>query len=83
MVIFEQEQAYGTLELTVVEANLTKDTEFMGKMDPFVTIQYSSGQPGVKHHFKTTVKDDAGKTPKWNETFKLEVKDIAQEKITF
>jgi hypothetical protein len=30
----------GKLRLTIVEAKLTRDTEFFGKMDPFVIVEY-------------------------------------------
>ena len=40
----------GKLALTVIEASLTRDTEFIGKMDPYVKI--STGQ----QKFKTSAK---------------------------
>ena len=57
----------GKLALTVIEAILTRDTEIIGKMDPYVKIK--TGQ----QVFKTTVKDETGKTPVFNETFELNV----------
>ena len=50
----------GKLKLTVVEAKLTRDTEFFGKMDPFCIIEYR------QERHKTQVKQNAGKTPKWD-----------------
>ena len=49
------------LNITVVEAKLTRDTETFGKMDPYVVIT-NDGQK-----YKTKVLDGAGKTPKWNQ----------------
>jgi len=34
-------ETQGTLALTVIEARLTRDTEAIGKMDPFVRITYN------------------------------------------
>ena len=56
------------LSLTVVEAELTRDTETFGKMDPFVKFSYGDLE------FRTTEKSNAGKKPIWNETFQIDVK---------
>merc|ERR1711957_917450 len=56
--------------ITLVEAKLTRDTEFFGKMDPFCVLQVRQAI------FKTAVKMDAGKTPVWNETFDVQVEDV-------
>ena len=58
------------LSLTVVEAELTRDTETFGKMDPFVKFSYGELE------FRTTEKTDAGKNPIWNETFQIDVKGL-------
>lgn len=63
------------LNLTVVSANLTRDTETFGKMDPFTVVKYNGNE------FKTTVKDSAGKTPVWNETFRIPLGENYQNKI--
>ena len=63
----------GTLALTVIEARLTRDTETFGKMDPYVKISSRQQQ------FKTNVKNGAGKTPVWNQTFNIEVKYIGDD----
>ena len=63
----------GRLQLTVVEARLTRDTEFFGKMDPFCQVEYR------QQKFKTKVKQNAGKTPVWNETFTVDVKYIGDD----
>ena len=56
------------LSLTVVEAELTRDTETFGKMDPFVKFSYGDLE------FRTSEKSNAGKKPIWNETFQIDVK---------
>lgn len=60
-----QRMSHHALNLIVVSANLTRDTETFGKMDPFTVLKYNG------HEFKTTVKDSAGKTPVWNESFRI------------
>ena len=63
----------GSLQLTVVDARLTRDTETFGKMDPYVKIQ-------TRHqNFRTKTKNGAGKTPVWNETFTVDVKYIGDD----
>ena len=63
----------GKLRLTVIEAKLTRDTDFWSKMDPFCVLNYREQQ------FKTKVKQNAGKLPKWDETFEIDVKYIGDE----
>jgi len=50
----------GHLSLTFVEAKLTRDTEVIGKMDPYIkgTLR--------EEYYCTTVKYKAGKHPIWN-----------------
>lgn len=55
----------GTLIIKARSAKLIRDTELMGKMDPYCVIKVGSASQ------KTKVKDDAGKTPVWEETFKF------------
>ena len=63
----------GKLQLTVCEAKLTRDTETFGKMDPYCVIALR----GQK--FKTKVMDGAGKTPKWNQVFDINVEDARDD----
>lgn len=44
----------------IMEADLIRDTEMVGKMDPYVVIRTARGD------FTTSVKNNAGKKPKWN-----------------
>jgi hypothetical protein len=55
----------GTFIIKARSAKLTHDTEFMGKMDPYVVIKIGANTQ------KTKVHEDGGKTPKWDETFKF------------
>lgn len=61
--------------MTLVEAKLTRDTEVMGKMSPYVTMVFK----GKKYKSKTM--NYAGKTPKWNQKFTFEVTDGSEEVI--
>jgi Ca2+-dependent lipid-binding protein len=47
-----------------------RDTEAIGKMDPFITIQY------LDKKWKTTVLDEAGKNAVWNQTFELHIESL-------
>jgi hypothetical protein len=51
--------------LTIVRAELSRDTEKWGMMDPFVTLKYR----GLK--LKTDEHTNSGKSPKWNKMFDL------------
>ena len=50
----------GKIRLHLVDARLTRDTEWIGKMDPYCKIETRS------QRLKTRVIDGAGKTPRWN-----------------
>jgi Ca2+-dependent lipid-binding protein len=50
----------GSLKLTVVQAQLTRNTETFGKMDPYVKIETRMQK------FKTNTINGGGKTPKWS-----------------
>ena len=52
---------------------MTRDTEFFGKMDPICVLQVRQTV------FKTAVKQNAGKTPVWNETFDVQVNHIGDD----
>ena len=67
----------GTLRLHVIEAKLTRDTEWFSKMDPYVEIETRDGK------LKTKVMDEAGKHPRWDQVFDLTVKYIGDDmKVT-
>merc|ERR1711953_1274710 len=63
----------GTLRVTVVEAKLTRDTEFFSKMDPFVVLETR------QQKLKTKTMQGAGKTPKWDQIFDIDVKYIGDD----
>jgi Ca2+-dependent lipid-binding protein len=49
----------GLLDVRIEKATLTRDTELVGKMDPYVEIKLGSRK------VRTSVKEEAGKTPVW------------------
>ena len=65
----------GKLRLEVIEARLTRDTEFIGKMDPYVKIVTREQTLRTKTH------SSAGKTPKWNQVFEIDVKYIGDDMV--
>lgn len=64
----------GPLHIKIVGAALTRDTEMIGKMDPYLELSIG----GVQVH-KTKTLDEAGKNPQWNEECSFEVKDLNVE----
>ncbi len=64
----------GPLQIKIVGAALTRDTEMIGKMDPYLELSIG----GVQVH-KTKTLDEAGKNPQWNEECSFEVKDLNVE----
>lgn len=52
---------------------MTRDTEVFSKMDPYAKIEYR------EQRFKSKVKQGAGKTPKWNEIFDIDVKYVGDD----
>ena len=60
----------GQLQITFSCAMLSRDTETFSQMDPYVIMEYGSQK------FRTQTKDNAGKTPVWDETFELFIKNI-------
>ncbi|RZC43630.1 hypothetical protein C5167_036581 [Papaver somniferum] len=57
----------GTLEVLLDDASKLKDTDFFGKMDPYVIIQFDNQKR------KSTVARGEGKAPVWNEKFTFDV----------
>ena len=49
----------GILRVHLLEAHLTHDTEWVGKMDPKCKMQCR------EQEWKSTVAEDMGKKPKW------------------
>ena len=63
----------GRLSLTVIEARLERDTEVLGKMDPYVVIH------NRMQRMRTSTQEGAGKEPTWNETLEIDVKYIGDD----
>ncbi|MCL7035507.1 hypothetical protein MKW94_018307 [Papaver nudicaule] len=65
----------GTLEVLLVDASELKNTDFIGKMDPYVVIQFGNQRR------KSTVARGEGRAPLWNEkfTFDVEYPDNARD----
>ncbi|KAI3888177.1 hypothetical protein MKX03_020575 [Papaver bracteatum] len=57
----------GTLEVLLVDASKLKDTDFFGKMDPYVIIQFGNQKR------QSTVARRQGKAPVWKEKFTFDV----------
>ncbi|KAI3882972.1 hypothetical protein MKW92_046883 [Papaver armeniacum] len=57
----------GILEVLLVDACLLKDTDLVGKMDPYVVIKFGDQKR------KSAVSRRQGKTPVWNEKLKFDV----------
>ena len=63
----------GSLRIEVIEAKLTRDTETFSKMDPYCVIQTR------QQKFKTRTLQGAGKVPKWDQVFDIDVKYIGDD----
>lgn len=60
--------------LTVVEANLTRNTGYFGKMDPIVVVNYPDATKTKT--WSTKEAEDAHFNPKWNESVAVDVKSL-------
>ena len=69
----QQAQTSGLLRLHVIEAKLTRDTEWFSKMDPWVQIHTR------QQKVRTKTLQGAGKTPKWDQVFDIDVKYIGDD----
>ena len=63
----------GSLSVEVIEARLTRDTEVFSKMDPYATLETR------QQKFRTRTLNGAGKLPKWNQAFDIDVKYIGDD----
>lgn len=63
----------GSLRVQVIEARLTRDTEFFSKMDPYAILETRMQK------FKTRTLQGAGKAPKWDQVFDIDVKYIGDD----
>lgn len=53
----------GNLKIQIIEANLIRNTETTSQMDPYCNVKIAN-----KVLMRTKTKNEAGKTPIWNET---------------
>ena len=60
----------GILKILVKQGKLYRDTEAIGKMDPFVEIEYKNKK------YRTKVKEEGGKTPVWNQTLEIPLESL-------
>ena len=63
----------GSLKIQIIEANLIRNTETTSQMDPYVNVKTAN-----KVIMRTKTKDEAGKTPVWNETQELQITDPSE-----
>ena len=63
----------GKLRLSVIEAKLTRDTEWFSKMDPWTQIETR------QQKVRTRTLQGAGKTPKWDQVFDIDVKYVGDD----
>ncbi len=56
----QESEVIGELVLTIIDGKLLRNTELIGKMDPYVCVEYR------KKKYKTDVDNEAGKMPVWN-----------------
>jgi hypothetical protein len=61
----------GVMHVKVLKADLTRDTEVFGKMDPYVVLQL-----GAEQKKQTSVKGNAGKNPVWDETYGFDLMNL-------
>ncbi|XP_015699248.1 elicitor-responsive protein 1 isoform X2 [Oryza brachyantha] len=61
----------GVLEVHLVDAKGLAGNDFLGKIDPYVVVQYRSQER------KSSVARDQGKNPSWNEVFKFQINSTA------
>ena len=59
------------------EAKLERDTDWIGKMDPWCQVDTEGGQS-----LRTRTLNGAGKTPVWQQAFYLQINDNLDEQVT-
>lgn len=70
----------GVLEVHLVDAKGLFGNDFLGKIDPYVIVQYRSQER------KSSVARDQGRNPCWNDVFKFQINssaENAQHKLFF
>lgn len=69
------EDLRGIFLIKIIKANLTRDTELLMKMAPYVILENGSSA----QQLRTTAKQGGGKTPEWQEVFAMKIK--LEEKV--
>ena len=57
--------------MKIVEGKLFRDTDSMGKMDPYCVLEIGKGKK-----LKTRVHNNGGKTPRWGDSFEIRVENL-------
>ncbi|XP_027336961.1 C2 domain-containing protein At1g63220-like [Abrus precatorius] len=63
----------GTLEVVLISAKGLDDNDFLSSVDPYVILTYRTQE------HKSTVQEDGGSNPQWNESFLFTVSDSETE----
>ena len=63
--------------MTICSANLKRDVDTFGKQDPFVTLSLAE----QFWNWKSKVIESGGKTPNWNETVEIPIKNQEQDML--
>ncbi|TVU36781.1 hypothetical protein EJB05_18728 [Eragrostis curvula] len=61
----------GVLEVHLVDAKGLSGNDFLGKLDPYVVVQYRSQE------HKSSVARDQGRNPRWNEVLRFQINSSA------
>lgn len=61
----------GVLEVHLVDAKGLFGSDFLGKIDPYVVVQYRSQER------KSSTSRDEGRNPSWNEVFRFQINSSA------
>ncbi|KAM0866638.1 hypothetical protein ACQ4PT_042501 [Festuca glaucescens] len=61
----------GVLEVLLVDAKGLAGNDFLGRLDPYVVVQYRSQER------KSSTARDQGRNPSWNEVFKFQINSTA------
>lgn len=61
----------GTIQITIISAKLTHDTETFGKMDPYCALTLKSAT------LKTEIHKGGGKFPSWKQNFGIRTTDVS------
>ena len=67
----------GSIKIKVLRAEILKDEQFFGKMDPYVKVVYK------ENTMHTQVAKDMGKHPKWDETFSIRFNSRVENELSY